>query len=142
MPSTQGKAQVTRTTITPARIAGRATSVSGPVREGCATRHRTSIPGRNPAPESGPADCSARISRMARTKSSKPARAEQPSGEDAPNPVWFKPVMFGFMLLGLLWIIVFYVSQGALPVAALGSWNILIGFGIAFVGFLMTTRWR
>ena len=79
---------------------------------------------------------------MARTKSTKPARAEQASGEEAPNPVWFKPVMFGFMLVGLAWIIVFYVSQGAYPIADLGSWNILIGFGIAFVGFLMTTRWR
>jgi Cell division protein CrgA len=83
-----------------------------------------------------------RISRMARTKSSKPARVEPASGEELPNPVWFKPVMFGFMLLGLAWIIVFYVSQGRLPIADLGSWNILIGFGIAFVGFLMTTRWR
>src|SRR4029453_8119715 len=77
-----------------------------------------------------------RIARMARTKPPKPARAEQASGEEAPNPVWFKPVMFGFMLLGLAWIIVFYVSQGRLPIADLGSWNILIGFGIAFVGFL------
>jgi hypothetical protein len=79
---------------------------------------------------------------MARTNS-KPARpAEQRSGEPAPNPVWFKPVMFGFMLLGLVWIIVFYVSQSTLPIPDLGSWNILIGFGIMFVGFLMTTRWR
>lgn len=81
---------------------------------------------------------------MARTKPrTKPARDEAArSTEDGPNPVWFKPVMFGFMLLGLIWIIVFYVSQGTLPVPALGSWNILVGFGIAFVGFLMTTRWR
>ncbi|GAB2827351.1 hypothetical protein GCM10027022_17960 [Alpinimonas psychrophila] len=56
--------------------------------------------------------------------------------------MWFKPVMFGFMLLGLVWIIVFYISQGALPVPAFGAWNILVGFGIAFIGFLMTTRWR
>ena len=61
---------------------------------------------------------------------------------DAPNPVWFKPVMFGFMLIGLAWIVVFYVSQSALPIGSLGSWNILIGFGIMFIGFLMTTRWR
>ncbi|ARJ03808.1 cell division protein CrgA [Humibacter sp. BT305] len=60
----------------------------------------------------------------------------------SPNPVWYKPVMFGFMLIGLLWIIVFYVSQGILPVPGLGTWNILIGFGIAFIGFIMTTRWR
>ena len=59
-----------------------------------------------------------------------------------PNPVWFKPIMFGLMLLGLAWIIVFYVSQGTLPVQQLDQWNILVGFGILFVGFLMTTRWR
>ena len=68
--------------------------------------------------------------------------ADARSGEQAPNAVWFKPVMFGFMLVGLIWIIVFYVSRGSLPVAALGTWNILVGFGIMFVGFLMTTRWR
>jgi hypothetical protein len=80
---------------------------------------------------------------MARTKSPKPARAaESTSNAEAPNPVWFKPVMFGFMLLGLVWIIVFYVSQASLPIPAIGSWNILVGFGIAFIGFLMTTRWR
>ena len=50
--------------------------------------------------------------------------------------------MFGFMLLGLIWIIVFYVSQNQLPIPQLGSWNILVGFGIMFIGFLMTTRWR
>ena len=27
-----------------------------------------------------------------------------------PNPVWFKPVMFGLMIIGLLWIITFYIS--------------------------------
>ena len=117
-----------------------------------ATRRRTGLGSRNghgsdsiPSREAlgwEYASSSDRIARMARTNSSKPARAEQASGEEAPNPVWFKPVMFGFMLLGLAWIIVFYVSQGRLPIADLGSWNILIGFGIAFVGFLMTTRWR
>lgn len=67
---------------------------------------------------------------------------ENRSGDDAPNAVWFKPIMFGLMLVGLAWIIVFYVSQGTLPVASLKDWNILVGFGILFVGFLMTTRWR
>jgi len=81
---------------------------------------------------------------MARSNSqSKSApQIETRSGEQAPNGAWFKPVMFGFMLVGLVWIILFYVSQGSLPVASLGSWNILVGFGIMFIGFLMTTRWR
>jgi hypothetical protein len=81
---------------------------------------------------------------MARTTKTrtKPEPTEARGGEDAPNPIWFKPVMFGFMLVGLLWIIVYYVSQTSWPIPALGSWNILIGFGIMFIGFLMTTRWR
>lgn len=64
------------------------------------------------------------------------------SSEPKPNPVWYKPVMFGLMLIGLIWIIVYYVSEGRFPVPTVGSWNIMIGFGIAIVGFLMTTRWR
>ena len=78
-------------------------------------------------------------------RSSEPTKTERPAkvaGEPGPNPVWFKPIMFGFMLIGLIWIIVFYVSNQAYPVPALGNWNILVGFGIMFVGFLMTTRWR
>lgn len=67
---------------------------------------------------------------------------ERPAGADAPNPVWFKPIMVGFMLLGLAWIIVFYLSGQAFPIPSIGSWNLVIGFGIAFIGFLMTTRWR
>ena len=79
---------------------------------------------------------------MARPNAPKPITGETRSGERAPNPVWFKPVMFGFMLIGLVWIIVFYLSQQLWPIPTLGSWNILIGFGIMFIGFLMTTRWR
>lgn len=59
-----------------------------------------------------------------------------------PNAVWFKPVMLGLMLTGLVWIIVFYITSGAWPVPNIGNWNIMIGFGIAIAGFLMTTRWR
>jgi hypothetical protein len=75
----------------------------------------------------------------------RPARQSQAfaaAGANKPNPVWFKPVMFGLMIIGLLWIIVFYISEGRLPVPAWESWNIVAGFGIAIVGFLMTTRWR
>ncbi len=82
---------------------------------------------------------------MARSNSrTKPASpVETRGGDDAPNPIWFKPIMFGLMLVGLIWIIVFYVSGAQqLPVPSLQNWNILVGFGILFLGFLMTTRWR
>jgi hypothetical protein len=34
------------------------------------------------------------------------------------------------------------VSETRFPIADIGNFNILVGFGIMFVGFLMTTRWR
>ncbi|KAA9089264.1 cell division protein CrgA [Microbacterium radiodurans] len=67
---------------------------------------------------------------------------ERRPADDAPNPVWFKPIMLGLMLIGLVWVLVFYLSNSTLPIPGIGGWNLVVGFGIAFVGFLMTTRWR
>jgi len=52
--------------------------------------------------------------------------------------------MLGLMLLGLIWIVVFYVTAGGarLPIPALGNFNLLIGFLLIIAGFIMTTRWR
>jgi hypothetical protein len=64
------------------------------------------------------------------------------SGARKPNPRWFTPVMLGLMILGLLWVIVFYVAQTEYPIPKIGNWNLLVGFGLLLVGFGMTTRWR
>lgn len=59
-----------------------------------------------------------------------------------PNSRWFLPAMLTVLLLGLAWVVTFYVSQGSFPVAAWGNWNILAGFGILVIGLIMATRWR
>ncbi|MEJ6555442.1 cell division protein CrgA [Microbacterium esteraromaticum] len=79
---------------------------------------------------------------MARERNPEEPAVERPEGEAAPNAVWFKPVMVGFMLLGLVWILVYYISGSRFPIPGLDSWNLGIGLGIALIGFLMTTRWR
>ena len=79
---------------------------------------------------------------MARSTARNAENSETPRGNDAPNAVWFKPVMVGFMLLGLAWILVYYISGSRFPIPGLDSWNLGIGLGIALIGFLMTTRWR
>ena len=63
---------------------------------------------------------------------------------EAPNPVWFKPLMFGFMLLGLVWIVLYYITSSSLelPIPALGQGNIFVGFGLVLVGFMMTPWWK
>ena len=64
--------------------------------------------------------------------------------KEAPNPVWFKPLMFGFMLLGLIWIVLYYVTSAnlQLPIPALEQANIFVGFGLVLVGFMMTPWWK
>jgi len=67
--------------------------------------------------------------------------------EQKENPTWYKILMFGFMIVGLLWILIYYISSARYPLGSfapinLENWNILIGFGILMVGFIMTTRWR
>ena len=59
------------------------------------------------------------------------------------NPVWWVPLMVGFMVLGLLWLVVTYLAQGDYPLPKLGVvWNLGVGFVLVMVGFLMTTRWK
>lgn len=59
-----------------------------------------------------------------------------------PNPSWFVPVMCSLMIIGLLWLVTYYLTAGAYPVGAWHNWNLLIGFTFIIAGFLMTTRWR
>ena len=67
----------------------------------------------------------------------------------APTPVkygsaaWWAPVMGAFFVLGLLWIVVYYIAGADLPLMKqLGWFNVLVGFGLIGVGFGMSTRWR
>jgi len=63
------------------------------------------------------------------------------------NPAWFIPVAVGMLILGLLWIMVYYISQTLYPLGAgtpinIGAANILVGFGLMMVGFGFFTRWK
>ena len=71
-----------------------------------------------------------------------PPRTAQKKNQ-APNPRWFVPVMLGLMVIGLLWVVTYYISGvNQYPIPALGRWNLGVGFGLMLSGFLMTTRWR
>ena len=58
------------------------------------------------------------------------------------SPVWWAPLFCGLLLIGLVWLMVYYISSGAYPVPGISWWNIVIGLGIMMVGFLMTLWWR
>lgn len=60
----------------------------------------------------------------------------------SPTPLWYQVIMFSLIVLGVLWIIVFYITQSLYPIPGIGNWNIGIGVGLMMAGLLMTTRWR
>lgn len=61
----------------------------------------------------------------------------------APSPVWYAPLMVTLMLLGLAYIVVYYIRGDKLGfMVSLGAWNFAIGFGAMVLGLLMSMRWR
>lgn len=59
------------------------------------------------------------------------------------SPAWLAPVMVGFFVVGLLWIVVWYIAGTDVPGMRSLDWlNVVIGFGLIGVGFVLSTRWR
>ncbi|MEV6104483.1 cell division protein CrgA [Streptomyces sp. NPDC051940] len=52
------------------------------------------------------------------------------------------PLMLALFLIGLAWIVVFYVTSGDFPISALDNWNIVVGFGFIAAGFVVSTQWK
>jgi hypothetical protein len=76
-------------------------------------------------------------------KKPKPQRPPSVPKPESGNPRWLVPTMLGLMLVGLAWIVLFYLSGSAqLPIPALGAWNLGVGFAFIIAGFALTTRWK
>jgi len=72
------------------------------------------------------------------------AHGEQIHAVETPyqeSPAWLAPVMVANFLIGLFWIVVYYVNTN-LPIGGLGNWNMAIGFTFIAVGFSLATKWR
>lgn len=59
-----------------------------------------------------------------------------------PSPAWLAPLMLVLFGVGILWIVVFYLSNQDLPISALHGWNSVVGFGFIIAGFMLSTQWR
>lgn len=56
---------------------------------------------------------------------------------------WAAPAMLTCWLLGLIWVVVFYIAGDKLPVMSdLGGWNIVVGMAVIALGFLFATQWE
>jgi hypothetical protein len=56
---------------------------------------------------------------------------------------WVVPTMITLLVVGLVWIVVYYLVGDDIPVVQdLGGWNLLIGMGLITGGFMTATRWK
>ena len=68
--------------------------------------------------------------------------SERKAVKIGPKP-WIAPLMLGLFIFGLLWIVVFYITRGDIPLMReLGNWNLLVGFAFIGAGFAVSTKWR
>lgn len=73
--------------------------------------------------------------------------AAAPSRMVAPSPSWYPIVMAALLVLGLAYLVVYYLtSSGTSPhipvMAGLHAWNFAVGFGVMLLGLVMAVRWR
>lgn len=84
-----------------------------------------------------------------RKKADAPVRPHQqtPARALRPSPAWYPIVMAAILLLGLAYLVVYYLTNSGqspkVPVMSdLGGWNFAVGFGLMLVGLIMAVRWR
>ncbi|AXK47259.1 cell division protein CrgA [Brachybacterium saurashtrense] len=57
------------------------------------------------------------------------------------NPAWLAPTAVVCLVLGLLYLVTYYISAGQLPLP-IGDWNLAAGFGVLLVGGGMLMFWK
>ena len=83
-----------------------------------------------------------RIRKKVKEERTVQAQVVQSTPEPTESPRWLAPVMLAMFLLGMAWIVVYYITQTKYPVPNLGAWNMGIGFVFVGIGFSLATRWR
>ena len=59
-----------------------------------------------------------------------------------PSPSWYPIVMSVILVVGLAWLVVYYLAPNNPVMDGLNNWNFAVGFGVMLVGLVMAVRWR
>lgn len=83
---------------------------------------------------------------MPESRTRKKARSSEPPlpprpGESS-NPTWFVPLFCTLLIVGLVWVVITYISDSRFPIPGIYQWNLAVGFALIIAGFIMTMRWK
>lgn len=59
-----------------------------------------------------------------------------------PSPPWLPLSAVALITFGILWLVVFYLSEGRYPMQAWGYLNLVVGFGAMVSSLIVLSRWR
>ena len=83
---------------------------------------------------------------MPESRPRKKAEYKPPTPSRTPISVsgrrWIAPLMVGCWVLGLAWIVVYYLVPDLKYFRDLGNWNLAIGMVFIALGFVFSTRWE
>lgn len=88
-----------------------------------------------------PESLSPRVQAAVKRTEEETRRVEKAVEGTKSNPVWFVPLFSFFLVLGLVWVIVYYVKPGY-PIPGIEFWNLVIGFALMMVGFVLMMFWH
>lgn len=82
-------------------------------------------------------------SRIRRKSDFTPPSPKVPRGSTGGANRLVVPIMLTLLLVGLAWIVVYYIAGSSIPVMQdLGGWNLMIGMGLITGGFIAATQWK
>lgn len=58
------------------------------------------------------------------------------------SPSWWAPVFVTLALIGLVWLIVYYLTGAQYPIPGIVHWNMAIALGFMMAAFGMVLYWR
>jgi hypothetical protein len=67
------------------------------------------------------------------------------SAKNQVSPRWLAPTMVGFMIAGVIWLVLGYITNYAFPgMTALGGQggNLIEGFALLVIGLALATQWK
>jgi len=59
-----------------------------------------------------------------------------------PSGVWLPATAVTLIVLGIAWLVVFYLSGGNLPIGSWRYWNLAIGFGGMVSALILLSKWH
>jgi cell division protein CrgA len=59
-----------------------------------------------------------------------------------PSPIWLPVTAVSLIVLGIGWLVVYYLSETAYPVESWRYWNLAVGFGAMVLSLGLLSRWR